>query len=61
MPKKLNKDNDDKKNLEIKLNKKDSNELFTGKYKTQVFADKKDKIEKLNKKEKQNKYSDQNN
>ncbi|MFN8575606.1 MAG: hypothetical protein U0354_01990 [Candidatus Sericytochromatia bacterium] len=48
-----------KKDIEIQMNKKDSNELYSGKYKTQVFADKKDKLEKEHKKTKQNKYTDE--
>lgn len=59
MPKKINKDSK-KIDINIKLNKKDTNELFTGKYKIQVFADKKDKLEKINKKDKQKKYNDDN-
>lgn len=39
-----------KKNI-LKVNKKDTNGLFSGKYKTQVFKDKKDKLKKLEKKE----------
>jgi hypothetical protein len=53
------KKNNPKKEIELKLNKKDSNELFTGKYKTQVFADKKDKLEKISKKNMQKKYPDE--
>lgn len=51
------KKNKSKKDIDIQLNKKDSNELYSGKYKTQVFADKKDKLEKEHKKSKQNKYT----
>lgn len=43
---------------QAKISKKDSVGLFSGKYKTQEFADKKDKLEKEEKKKKQKKYSD---
>ncbi len=40
-----------KKTLNIKINKKDTTGLFSGKFKTQVFKDKKDKLELIEKKE----------
>lgn len=47
------------KELEIQINKKDSTGLFSGKFKPQEFADKKDKLEKISKKEKQKKYQEE--
>lgn len=41
---------------QIKINKKDSTGLFSGKFKKQEFADKKDKLEKEFKKQEKNRY-----
>lgn len=46
----------DKKDVEIAVNKKDSVGLFSGKFKSQEFKDKKDKLEQEEKKAKQKKY-----
>lgn len=49
----------DKKDVEIVVNKKDSVGLFSGKFKSQEFKDKKDKFEQEEKKAKQKKYDDE--